>query len=109
MNSLFLCLESMCVCVDRQYPPPPPPPSPCIHTHTPTIQAAEAALTRATELQPDLPKAWKALADLWEAQEAWGKAVGPLEVLMGGSHQSLTRACTTPTEQINQKHTNTNS
>lgn len=31
-------------------------------------------------LQPDLPKAWKALADLWEAQGAWGKAVGPLEV-----------------------------
>jgi hypothetical protein len=38
------------------------------------------ALERATELQPDLPKAWKALADLWEAKGEWGKAVGPLEV-----------------------------
>lgn len=44
------------------------------------IQAAETALKRAIALQPDLPKAWKALADLSEASGKWGEAAGALEV-----------------------------
>ena len=49
------------------------------HTHTHNNQFAESSLLKATELQPDLPKAWKALADLYEAKGRWSEAIPPLE------------------------------
>ncbi|KAM3568269.1 hypothetical protein VYU27_009606, partial [Nannochloropsis oceanica] len=58
-------------------------------------EEAESLLLRATILQPDLPKAWKALVDLYEEGEKWKEAIGATERLLAiaQSKGNIPRAC----------------
>jgi len=74
------------------------PPSLPLLIISPHTQEAESLLLRATTLQPDLPKAWKALVDLYEEGEKWKEAIGATEVTREGGREggreTKQRACT---------------
>ena len=61
-------------------------PHPLVYLNLHT-QEAESLLLRATALQPDLPKAWKALVDLYEEGEKWKEAIGATEVRREGGRE----------------------
>ena len=59
----------------------PTQPNP-IHPPTSPTQEATSLLLRATQLQPDLPKTWKALVDLYEGEGRWLDALKGVDKLI---------------------------